>query len=251
MSFDINALNVFFLILLFVVAFLYSSVGHGGASGYLALMALFGMAPAIMKSSALIMNICVSLISFIHYYRSGYFKWKMFLPFAIASVPASFLGALITVDANMYKKILGALLIFPVLRLLGVFGKESDETRQLNNFIAVLLGLSIGFLSGMIGIGGGIILSPLILLFHWANMKETAAISALFIFVNSVSALAGLFMKGLSIDAAVFLWIAITLAGGFMGAYFGSMKMKNPVLKKILAAVLLLASIKLLITNSK
>src|SRR3972149_9350535 len=112
-----------FILLLFIVAFLYSSVGHGGASGYLALMALFGIAPAVMKSSALIMNICVSLISFYHYYQNGHFKWKLFLPFAIASVPASFFGALVTVDADIYKIILGALLIFPVLRLLGVFGK--------------------------------------------------------------------------------------------------------------------------------
>lgn len=248
---NIDTTYFLFLSLLFIVSFLYSSVGHGGASGYLALMALFGMAPAMMKSSALIMNICVSLVSFIHYYRSGHFKWKLFFPFAIVSVPASFLGAMVTVDADIYKKVLGALLIFPVLRLLGVFGKDTEEKKNLNHLIAILLGISIGFLSGMIGIGGGIILSPVILLFHWANMKETAAISALFIFVNSVSALGGLFVKGISIDTSVYLWIAITLAGGFAGAYFGSKKMKNPVLKKILAAVLLLASIKLLVTPSK
>lgn len=242
---------ILFLALLFVVAFLYSSVGHGGASGYLALMALFGMAPAIMKSSALIMNICVSLISFFHYYKCRHFRWRLFLPFAIASVPASFLGALVTVDAGIYKKILGALLIFPVLRLFGVFGKENNEIKNLDHFIAIALGASIGFLSGMIGIGGGIILSPVILLFHWANMKETAAVSALFIFANSVSALGGLFLHGLAIDTSVYLWIAITLAGGFAGAYFGSKKMKNPLLKKILAGVLLLASIKLLVTSSK
>jgi len=240
-----------FLLLLFAVAFFYSSVGHGGASGYLALMAIFGMAPAVMKSSALLMNICVSLISFIHYYQGGHFKWKLFLPFAIASVPASFLGALVTVDAGLYKKILGALLLFPILRLLGVFGKESEETKSLNFIAALILGASIGFLSGMIGIGGGIILSPIILLFHWAKMKETAAISALFIFVNSISGLAGLISKGLIIEPAVYLWIAITLTGGFAGAYLGSRKIQSPVLKKILAFTLLLASIKLLFTDTK
>jgi hypothetical protein len=240
-----------FLLLLFIVAFLYSSVGHGGASGYLALMALFGVVPLLMKSSALIMNICVSLIAFIHYYRSGHFKWKLFFPFAIASVPASFLGAMITVDASLYRKILGALLLFPILRLFGVFGKDSDEIKNMNRLVALVLGASIGFLSGMIGIGGGIILSPIILLFHWANMKETAAISALFIFVNSISALAGLFSKGINIDTSVYLWIAVTLTGGFAGAYFGSRKLKNPMLKKILAVVLLLASIKLLVANTK
>src|ERR1039458_216855 len=126
-----------FLLLLFAVAFFYASVGHGGASGYLALMALFGMAPAMMKSSALIMNLCVSLISFIHYYRGGHFNWKLFLPFAITSVPASFLGALVTVDPVLYKKILGGLLLFPILRLLGVFGKESDEQKSLNLIVAL------------------------------------------------------------------------------------------------------------------
>ncbi len=240
-----------FIVLLFIVAFLYSSVGHGGASGYLALMAIFGIAPSLMKSSALIMNICVSLISFIHYYKSGYFKWKLFLPFAITSIPASFLGALVTVDPVLYKKILGALLLFPILRLLGVFGKQTDEIKNTNRIVALILGASIGFLSGMIGIGGGIILSPIILLFHWAEMKETAAISSLFIFVNSISALAGLFSKGLIIDSSVYFWIAVTLLGGFAGAYFGSKKIKSPVLKKILAFTLLLASIKLLTTSSK
>jgi hypothetical protein len=244
-------MHILFIFLLFAVAFLYSSVGHGGASGYLALMALFGIAPASMKSSALIMNICVSLISFYHYHRSGHFKWKLFLPFALASVPASFLGALVTVDAGLYKRILGALLLFPVLRLLGVFGKENDEIKNINLIAALILGASIGFLSGIIGIGGGIILSPVILLFHWANMKETAAISALFIFVNSISALAGLFSKGIHIDSSVWLWLVASLSGGFCGAYFGSRKIKNPVLKKILASVLLLASFKLLITHEK
>ncbi|MEK6615420.1 MAG: sulfite exporter TauE/SafE family protein [Bacteroidota bacterium] len=240
-----------FILLLFIVAFLYSSVGHGGASGYLALMAIFGIAPSVMKSSALLMNVFVSLIAFFHYYKGGHFKWKLFLPFAIASVPASFLGALVTVDAEIYKKVLGALLIFPVLRLLGVFGKEHNGVKEMNRMVAILLGVAIGFLSGVIGIGGGIILSPIIVLLHWANMKETAAVSALFIFVNSISALAGLFTKGISIDTSVYLWIAITLAGGFAGAYFGSIKLKNPILKKILAAVLLLASIKLLVTHTK
>ena len=246
-----ETLYILFIFLLFAVAFLYSSVGHGGASGYLALMALFGIAPASMKSSALIMNICVSLIAFYHYYRSGHFNWKIFLPFAIASIPASFIGSFVTVDAEVYKKILGGLLIFPVLRLFGVFGKESSETKKINYLIAAIIGCSIGFLSGMIGIGGGIILSPVILLLHWAKMKETAAVSALFIFVNSISALAGLFSKGIHLDSSVWLWLAASLSGGFAGAYFGSRKIKSPVLKKILAAVLLLASFKLLITHEK
>src|SRR3990172_599195 len=164
-----------FILLLFAVAFLYSSVGHGGASGYLALMALFGIAPAVMKSSALLMNIFVSLIAFYEYYKGGHFRWKLFFPFAIASVPFSFIGAYITLDEFLYKKILGVILIFPILRLFGVFGKGNESEKEINRTWAFVLGTLIGLLSGIIGIGGGIILSPVILFLHWGNMKETAA----------------------------------------------------------------------------
>lgn len=240
-------LNYLFLALLFIVAFLYSSVGHGGASGYLALMALFGLAPALMRSSALILNIFVSFVSFFQYYRGGYFKWKLFLPFAIASIPMSFFGAFITIDAMMYKKILGILLIFPILRLLGLIGKESDMEKEVNIGIALLIGASIGLLSGMIGIGGGIILSPLILIFHWANMKQTAAVSALFIFVNSIAGLIGLLSNGVHIDPVVYGWLLIAFWGGLLGAYYGRNKFSNTVLKRALAIVLVIASVKLLL----
>lgn len=240
-----------FILLLFLVAFLYSSVGHGGASGYLVLMALFGIAPSLMKSSALLMNVFVSLISFYEYYRSGHFRWKLFFPFAIASVPFSFIGAYITIDALLYKKILGIILIFPILRLFGVFGKGSEEEKDINHIWAFAIGAVIGLLSGMIGIGGGIILSPVILLFHWGNMKQTASVSALFIFVNSIAGLVGLISKGIAIDNSIYLWIAVSLIGGFAGAYFGSRKLNNPVLKKILSVVLVIASIKLLTVESK
>ena len=155
-----------FILLLFIVAFLYASVGHGGASGYLALMALFSFSPSIMKSSSLILNIFVSFISFYQYYRGGHFKWKLLLPFVITSIPASFIGAYITLDALAYKKILGIILIFPILRLLGIIGKEKDTIKELNWLWALIIGAIIGLLSGMIGIGGGIILSPVILLMH-------------------------------------------------------------------------------------
>ncbi len=240
-----------FLVCLLIISFLYASVGHGGASGYLALMALFGIAPSIMKPSALVMNVFVSLVAFYEYNKAGYFKWELFLPFAIASVPASFIGAYITVDPFFYKKILGIILVFPILRLLDVFGKGDGTIKEVNRNWAFVIGAGIGFLSGMIGIGGGIILSPVILLLHWGKMKETAAVSALFIFVNSVSGLIGLFSKGAAIDSAVYLWLVVALIGGFAGAYVGSKKLTNPVLNKILAFVLLIASIKLLTVSEK
>ncbi|MBI2272057.1 MAG: sulfite exporter TauE/SafE family protein [Bacteroidetes bacterium] len=245
--------NIMFLFmpLLFIVAFLYASVGHGGASGYLALMALFSFNPSIMKSSCLILNIFVSLISFYQYYRGGDFKWKLFVPFIILSVPASFIGAYITLDAVIYKKILGILLVFPILRLVGIIGKESDTIKEVQWLWAIIIGAIIGLLSGMIGIGGGIILSPVILLLHWGNMKQTAAVSALFIFLNSIAGLTGLLSRGITIDNNIYVWLLIATAGGVAGAYIGRKQLSNNILKKILALVLVIASVKLLTTGNK
>lgn len=240
-----------FIPLLFIVAFLYASVGHGGASGYLALMALFGFSSAIMKSSALVLNIFVSLISFYQYYKGGHFRWKLFLPFIITSIPASFIGAYITLDSMMYKKILGVLLIFPILRLLGIIGKENETIREVRIVWALIIGGIIGLLSGMIGIGGGIILSPVILLLHWGNMKETAAVSALFIFVNSLAGLLGLMAQGTAIDSQIYLWLIVAIAGGIAGAYIGRKLLSNKALKAILAFVMVIASVKLLTVGSK
>ncbi len=238
-----------FIPLLFIVAFLYSSVGHGGASGYLALMAIFSIAPSIMKSSALILNIFVSGIAFFQYYRAGHFNWKLFFPFTITSIPASFIGSYVTIDDMAYKKILGVILIFPILRLSGLIGKESDDIKEVKFVYALIIGGIIGLLSGMIGIGGGILLSPIILLLHWGNMKQTAAVSALFILVNSLAGLSGLFSKGIVIDNTIFIWLAVAIVGGLTGAYVGSKKMEGKTLKTILALVLLIASVKLLLVN--
>lgn len=240
-----------FIPLLFIVAFLYASVGHGGASGYLALMALFSFNPSIMKSSSLVLNIFVSFISFYQYYRGGHFKWKLLLPFIITSIPASFIGAYITLDALAYKKILAILLIFPILRLMGIIGKESDTIKEHNMVLALIIGAVIGLLSGMIGIGGGILLSPIILLLHWGNMKQTAAVSALFIFVNSIAGLAGLISKGTTIDSHIYGWVLVAVTGGLAGAYIGRKQLSNKALKAILAFVLLIASIKLLTVGNK
>lgn len=237
-----------FLLLLAVMAFLYASIGHGGASGYLAVLALFSIDPSLMKSSALILNIFVSCISFAHYYRGGHFKWKLFLPFALASIPAAYFGAKLSLEADVYKKILGLCLVFPILRLVGVFGKERDETNELPWSYGLLIGAIIGFLSGMIGIGGGILLSPIILLFHWGKMKETAAVSALFILVNSISGLVALLSKGFTPPSEIYYWLVAAVIGGFAGAYLGSNKFNHLVLRYILASVLAIASIKLLLT---
>lgn len=238
--------EIIFYFLLFLVAFLYSSVGHGGASGYLALMAFFSFAPETMRPTALMLNLFVSLTAFIQYYRSGHFRWKLFWPFAIASIPAAFIGGLIMIDAAWYKKVLGILLLFPVVRLGGVkFNSEKTDKEQTLG-ASLIIGAIIGLFSGMIGIGGGIILSPVILLLHWANMKQTAAVSALFIFVNSLAGLAGIFTTGFEYKTEIVWLIVVAFAGGLAGSYLGAKKFDSIFLKRLLAVVFLMASIKLL-----
>jgi len=238
--------EIIFYILLFMVAFLYSSVGHGGASGYLALMAFFSFSPEMMRPTALILNLFVSLTAFIQYYRNGHFRWKLFWPFAIASIPAAFVGGLIIMDAAWYKKILGMLLLFPVVRLGGIKFNSENTDKEQTLFASLLIGAIIGLFSGMIGIGGGIILSPVILLLHWANMKQTAAVSALFIFVNSLAGLAGIFTTGFEYKPEIVWMIVIAFSGGLAGSYLGAKKLNHLFLKILLAVVLLMASVKLL-----
>ncbi|NBT16675.1 MAG: sulfite exporter TauE/SafE family protein, partial [Chitinophagia bacterium] len=228
--------------------FLYAAVGHGGASGYLALMALFSMTPEFMKPTALLLNLFVSLSAFILFFKGGHFKWKIFLPFALASIPFSFLGGMISLDAAIYKKILGILLLFPVIRLVAFPNKTIDELKTPDVFISLLIGAIIGFLSGLIGIGGGIILSPVLLLLAWTNQKQTAAISALFIFVNSLSGLAGQITKGIDFQSGMMAYVGVAFVGGSLGAWFGAKRFDQTVLKYLLAVVLLTASAKLLLT---
>jgi uncharacterized membrane protein YfcA len=241
-------ISIFFLLLLFIVAFLYAAVGHGGASGYLALMAVFGMLPEIMKPTALLLNLFVSLSAFVLFYKEGHFKWKIFLPFALASIPFSFLGGMISLDASIYKKILGVLLLIPVVRLAAFPNKDIHDLKQSTFFLSLLIGACIGFLSGLIGIGGGIILSPVLLLLAWTNQKQTAAISALFIFVNSLSGLAGQLTKGINFQSEMFILVGVAFAGGSVGAWLGAKKFNQNILKYLLATVLLMASVKLLLT---
>ena len=244
MTFDIENIFVFLLILPFV-SFFYASVGHGGASGYLALMALFSVTPELMKPTALLLNLFVAALAFYYYYNEGYFNKKLFLYFAIASIPMSIIGGYIEVDTTIYKNILAVLLLFAILKMLNIFGKESIIIRELKLWQGIVIGGIIGFFSGLIGIGGGIILSPIILLFHWGKMKEAAAVSALFIWVNSAGGLLGQLSSGVSLNIESFGLVAIALIGGFFGAYYGSKKMNNQSLRYLLAMVLVIACIKL------
>lgn len=239
-----------FYVILFFIAFLYAAVGHGGASGYLALMALYDVVPEEMKPTALVLNLFVSLTSFIQYYRGGYFSKKLFIPIAATSIPLAFIGGMITVEENIYKRILGILLLFPVIRFFFFKNVDDSELKPHNTAIAVVTGGVVGLLSGMIGIGGGIILSPILLLLHWTNQKQTAAISAAFIFVNSVAGLGGMVTQGISFTGDMMMYIIVAFTGGLLGAYLGSKKFNQNVLKYVLATVLLMASYKLLLTKA-
>ncbi|SNR17000.1 sulfite exporter TauE/SafE family protein [Tenacibaculum jejuense] len=234
-----------FLLILVVVAFLYASVGHGGASGYLALMALFTFPVLFMKPIALVLNIFVSGVSFWFFRKHQHFKWKLFYPFAISSIPAAFIGGYISVNAGFYKKILGFFLIFAILKMLNVFGDEKEELKENNLVISLLIGACIGLFSGMIGIGGGIILSPVIVLLAWGNMKQAAAVSALFIFVNSISGLIGFTINEGIVPLEVLYFIPVALIGGSLGAIYGSKKYSMNMLKYVLAGVLTIAAVKL------
>lgn len=245
--------SLFLILLLLIVSFLYSSVGHGGASGYIAVLTLWGIVSQDVKSTALILNVLVSSIAFFYFYKKGYFNWHFFWPFAISSIPLAFLGATIQLSDGLYKRLLGICLIFAILKLVGVFDffsnskNSSNELLKPSILLRALIGGLIGFLSGMLGIGGGIILSPLILIFGWANMKQTAAASALFILVNSIAGLLGVFQTGFSISSDKYFWIVGAFFGGILGGYLGSSKFNFATLRYILALVLFIASIKLVL----
>lgn len=243
-------ISLIFFLLLFTVAFLYAAVGHGGASGYLALMAIYGFAPEVMKPTALLLNLFVSLTSFVQFYRGKHFNWKIFLPLALASIPMAFLGGLVSIDAFVYKKILGLLLLIPIVRFFFFKNTNPDGLKEPDFGLSIAIGGSIGLLSGMIGIGGGIILSPVLLLLKWTDQKQTAAISALFIFVNSLSGLFGQLTKGIHFSSDMILMVLIAFAGGLIGAWLGSQKFKQEVLKLILASALSVAAFKLLFTSA-
>lgn len=236
------------LLLLPIVAFLYASVGHGGASGYLALMSAFSFPMTFMKPTALVLNILVSAVSFYFYYREKNFKWNLFYPFALSSIPFSFLGGYLKIDAFYYKIILATVLVFAVMRLLGIFGKEKNTIKTINLPLALGFGALIGFLSGLLGIGGGIILSPVLLLFGWATMKQTAAVSALFILANSISGLFGFVSQGGTLPESSWFLVGVVFIGGLFGAYYGSTKFNSKALRYVLSAVIGIAILKLYTT---
>ncbi len=226
---------------------MYSSVGHGGASGYLAVMSILSMNPEIMRSSALILNVIVSLIAFFGFRKAGYFSTKIFIPLAATSIPFAFIGAGLPAETDFYKILLGIILFFAALKVSGLLDKVKLNFKvEFSLFKALITGAALGFVSGLIGIGGGIILSPLLLFFGLCDIKQTAGISALFIFVNSASGLFRLSLDGLDISSEMTYMTAAVITGGFIGSTWGSKYANNKALRISLSLVLFFASMKLI-----
>lgn len=237
---------IWLLICIPFVAYLYASVGHGGASGYIALMFLFSFPETDMKPIALVMNLFVAGIAFYHYYRQGYFRLNIFAYFALGSIPLSFLGGYLQVSPLIYNSILAFFLLFAIARLAGFAqARGNAKAIQFNEVSAIAVGGLIGFSSGLIGIGGGIILTPILLLLRWASIKEAAAVSALFIWVNSLAGLGGQLLQGVKILAETWLMVLVAVLGGFIGSYMGAKKLPQKIVKGLLLAVLSIAFLKL------
>ena len=232
-----------------VAAFAYASVGHGGASAYIAAMALAGVAPAEMRPIALSLNLLVSGIGTYKFWRAGYFRWRLFWPFAVVSIPLAFLGGAITLPGHAYKILVGVVLIYAAWQLWrsSKAGEEMREVREPPVWLAMAVGAALGFLAGLTGVGGGIFLSPLLLIAGWAGTKQTSATSAPFILVNSIAGLAaGFTVKSATLPPQIWILCVAVLIGGWLGAEYGSRRFANPFIRRMLAVVLALAGAKML-----
>jgi len=234
------------------MAALYSSVGHAGASGYIAAMALFAVAPAVMKPTALTLNILVATIATVRFYRAGYFSWRVLLPFALSSVPFAFIGGALTLPGKDYQRIVGLVLLFAAYMLWARAKAHTEATaaeiKSVPVPLAVALGACIGLLSGLTGVGGGIFLSPLVLLLGWAETRQMSGVAAAFILVNSIAGLAGHLASVQNLPSSIYLWGIAAVAGGVVGSELGRRRLATFTLRRVLALVLVIAGLKMLLT---
>ena len=230
----------------FFAALLYSSVGHAGASAYLAAMAIVGISSETMRPTALAMNILVSALVIYRFNKANLVNWKRILPFIAGSIPAAFIGGSLSLNTESYNTIVGIVLL---LVAIGLFFNAKAVERQkfrLTLPIAVIAGLALGLLSGLTGTGGGIFLTPLLIFAGWASAKQAAGLSAVFIFANSTSGLLGNLTSFQYLPPQLPIWLLVVVIGALLGSYFGANKLHNPALKRALALVLIIASFKLI-----
>jgi uncharacterized membrane protein YfcA len=224
-----------------LAAFGYASVGHGGASAYIAAMALAGVAPAEMRPIALLLNVLVSSLATWKFRRAGHFRWRLFWPFAAVSIPFAYLGGAITLSGQAFKILVGIVLLYAAWQL-WQSARAGDEMRPVREpplRWAMPIGAALGLLSGLTGVGGGIFLSPLLLMLGWAGTKQTSATSAPFILVNSIAGLAAILIAGKAAVPAYTAFLApAVLVGGWLGAEYGAKRFANPVVRRVLAVVL-------------
>lgn len=229
------------------VAFLYSSVGHAGASGYIAVMSLLGLAPSVIKPTALVLNIIVASIAAAQFYRAGHFSWNLFWPFALLAIPFAFLGGYVHLPTHAFQILVGVVLLFSAFRFLIVSGGD-DVAGRPPRPVALGIGAGLGLLSGLTGTGGGIFLTPLLLIKRWAKVKTAAAVSAVFILANSISGLMGNFASTQNLPAVAIPLGVAAIIGGTAGSYLGSNRLPQTAIKRLLAVVLLIAGTKLIFT---
>lgn len=230
----------------FIIAALYSVTGHGGASAYIGVMVLLGMAPHEIKPIALSLNVIVSLVATLHFYRAGHFRRALFLPFILSSVPLAMLGGYLQLPTQWFNWLMGFALIFSALRI-GIKSSRATTGHIPNFTIALGAGAVIGLISGLIGVGGGIFLTPLLLLMGWANARQAAAVSAPFILLNSIAGLVGFSAQASAVFPEIIMWLALpVLVGGLLGSYLGSRLLATSSIARVLSVVLILAGVKLL-----
>ncbi|MEK7401462.1 MAG: sulfite exporter TauE/SafE family protein [Gemmatimonadota bacterium] len=229
------------------VAFLYSTVGHAGASGYIAVMSLFGLAATTIRPTALVLNVLVSVLTTIQFSRAGHFSWRLFWPFALLAVPLAFAGGFVTLPTHVFKVLVGIVLLLSAARLLAKPGADGVE-REVSKPVAVSVGGVLGLLAGLTGTGGGIFLTPVLLFMRWASTKQAAATSAAFILVNSVAGLAGNFSATRTLPSVAIPLAGAALVGGSAGSFLGARRFDHTVIKRMLAVVLVIAGVKLIFT---
>jgi uncharacterized membrane protein YfcA len=231
---------------MFLGAALYTSVGHAGASAYIALMALFGLAPAVMRPTALALNIIAASLTSLRYLNAGLFRWRVLWPFLLGAVPFAFIGGSVQLPGAYYRPLVGAILLLSGARLLWPRELQSNrDPRDPPIWAGILCGVVIGFLSGLTGTGGGIFLSPILLFLGWSDTRTASGVAAVFILCNSIAGLLGnvAIVKALPADLWLYA-IAVTL-GAILGTTFG-VHWQPPMILKALGVVLIVAGLKLI-----